>query len=360
MQAAFGGRAATLFFFAGLATTHAADQVLQVTSFAKYPGSSTTAVLAGAIFITPITVNGTVQHRLQWKLTGTDDECGNETESGNVCGIHIHVGKDCADATTIGGHLHSTDIADPWTTVRYASVAGASTELAGQSVETGLTTDDLLKRVVVVHNSVGAGERIACGIATVVPAIPKTERLIVKKWVKYPGSAWTANVSGTVTIEPKTAAVVDTVALSWDLKGTDDACPTGNGNTCGIHIHEGKTCDTAEEIGAHFYDTVAISSDPWTAVRYSSNGGNAVSTDFSTEVAIGLKRASILGRVVIVHSSEGAGERIACGILEEPEVVVAPVTTTSFLQQTAQVAGAHGFAHVSVLLMMLVAMLCRF
>jgi len=159
---------------AGLSVSSAAEQVLQVASWVKYPGSSTSAVIAGALYITPLTVDGNVTHKLTWKLTGTDDLC-NGTESGNVCGIHMHVGKDCADAATIGGHLYSTDIDDPWAQVRYSSDAAASTQVVSQDVETGLTTDDLLKRVVIVYNSVGSGERIACGIATAVPAIPKTE-----------------------------------------------------------------------------------------------------------------------------------------------------------------------------------------
>merc|ERR1740133_492663 len=168
MQAAVGRTLLCL-----VAASYAHAQMLQVTSFTNYD-SNTTGVVAGALYITPIMVNGTLQHKLTWELTGTDDACDNETESGNVCGIHFHIGRGCADESTIGGHLHSKDIADPWTTVQYTSAAGVSTEVVGQSVETGLTTGDLVKRVVVVHNSVGAGERIACGIATFAPTTTTT------------------------------------------------------------------------------------------------------------------------------------------------------------------------------------------
>jgi len=37
----------------------------------------------------------------------------------NCCGVHIHVGFDCTDASTIGGHWWNSDAleADPWQTI---------------------------------------------------------------------------------------------------------------------------------------------------------------------------------------------------------------------------------------------------
>lgn len=324
-----------------------ANLQLQVTSFLRYPGSGTNATIAGVVYIVPVTENGKIiHHKLTWKLTGTDDACAKG--GGNVCGIHLHTGRDCSNATTIGGHLHNASIADPWTTVRYDSSAGSSTETTGSMVATGLSTSDLLGRALVVHNSVGAGERIACGIALVVPAVPPQERLIVKKWVKYPGSTWNQTVSGTVTIMHK-AAVLDTLAVSWALLGTDDACPTGAGNVCGIHIHSGTTCDTAVAVGGHYYDKATLSKDPWTDVRYTSTNGKALSSDFSMEVLAGLDRSAIVGRAVVVHNSRGAGERIACGIIEE----AASITTSFRTTRAGLMSLAQGQIPLSGLLMLL-------
>jgi Cu/Zn superoxide dismutase len=307
-----GNTSSLLFILVGfLALIQACtSSELQVASFVRYPGSSTNSVISGVVYVTPIVLDGILQHKITWKLTGTDDACA--TGDGNVCGIHIHEGSDCSDASTIGGHLHSSASRDPWTTVRYDSSSGASTSATGFLVATGLSTSELTGRALVVHNSVGAGERIACGVTEVVPiAVP----LVVKTWSKYPGSTWSDTVSGIVTLIDE-AAVIDTVALSWELQGVDDACPIGSGNVCGIHIHTGTSCDTAEEVGGHFYNTDEVSEDPWTAVRYSSANGVTTSSD-TTEVAIGFDRSSIIGRAVVVHNSVGAGERIACGIIQE-------------------------------------------
>merc|ERR1711971_134410 len=69
--------------------------------------------------------------------------------------------------------------------------------------------------------------------------------------------------------------------------------------------------------GGHLYNADDVSEDPWTAVRYSSMNGIATSSADTTEVAMGLDRSSIIGRAVVVHNSQGAGERIACGIIQE-------------------------------------------
>merc|ERR1739845_83109 len=59
--------------------------------------------------------------------------------------------------------------------------------------------------------------------------------------------------------------------LHYSLHGVEDECkttPEGVANACGIHIHEGKTCDDASAVGGHYY---ATESDPWGALGYKSN-----------------------------------------------------------------------------------------
>ena len=73
---------------------------------------------------TPACLSG---QSITWTLAGADTAC--PTGSGNVCGIHIHTGTSCDDASAVGGHLFADDLmdADPWTAVRYsADGAGAS------------------------------------------------------------------------------------------------------------------------------------------------------------------------------------------------------------------------------------------
>jgi hypothetical protein len=298
---------------------HSAD--LQVTNFVKYPGSSTAFDVAGVAYITSTASDGTIQ--LTWDLTGVDSAC--PTGTGNVCGIHIHTGLTCSNASLVGGHLYEAS-EDPWTTVRYSSTAGVSTNANGFVVPTGLDMSQLLGRALVVHNSNGAGERIACGI---VEAMPESAPLSVDSWVLYPGSSWAEAVSGSMIVIHK-KAVVDTVLLTWDFYNTDPACATGSGNVCGIHIHSGTTCDDAALVGGHYWNASELTSDPWTEVRYAAMGdGRSVSLEVPTVVAFGESRSSIIGRAMVVHNSVGNGERIACGIIQENPATTTTTTPTS-------------------------------
>jgi len=97
--------------------------------------------------------------------------------------------------------------------------------------------------------------------------------------------------------------------LTYDLSGLEDACkvtPEGVANACGIHIHEGKTCDDASAVGGHYY---ATDSDPWGALGYNSRFGKARG---SVKAAIG-QGEDIAGRAIVVHDSTGG--RVACALL---------------------------------------------
>merc|ERR1712070_341478 len=98
--------------------------------------------------------------------------------------------------------------------------------------------------------------------------------------------------------------------VTYQLAGLEEACettPEGVANACGIHIHEGKTCDDASAVGGHYY---ATDSDPWGALGYNTNffGG----ARGSVKAAIG-QGEDISGRAVVVHDSTGG--RVACALL---------------------------------------------
>ena len=113
---------------------------------------------------------------ISFTLDGTDEACGtaNVTGVANACGIHIHVGSNCSDSTTIGGHFWNGTaiVEDPWQTVMYSTVDQAASEDA-LTVTTGLTNSEVADRVLVVHDVSGA--RIACS-----PMSDKDETTTVK------------------------------------------------------------------------------------------------------------------------------------------------------------------------------------
>merc|ERR1712048_833371 len=99
--------------------------------------------------------------------------------------------------------------------------------------------------------------------------------------------------------------------IQFGIYGVEDACkqaPEGVANACGIHIHEGKTCDDADAVGGHFYDKDTVESDPWASKVYTSKGEFAYGS-FKTEIGTD----DIKGRALVVHDSTGG--RVACGLI---------------------------------------------
>eukprot|EP00930_Biecheleria_cincta_P021625 TRINITY_DN15975_c4_g1_i1.p1 TRINITY_DN15975_c4_g1~~TRINITY_DN15975_c4_g1_i1.p1 ORF type:complete len:164 (-),score=24.85 TRINITY_DN15975_c4_g1_i1:466-957(-) len=127
---------------------------------------------------------------MTYLLYGTDPKCGMDSPAGvkNACGIHIHVGKDCTNASSIGGHFWDKLISssDPWQDVTYHTL-GSKAEANSVVVRTGLTSEEIEGQVVVVHDVTGA--RVACS--------PIVE-LVANSFLPYPGYKGSLSVSGAV------------------------------------------------------------------------------------------------------------------------------------------------------------------
>jgi len=140
----------------------------------------------------------------------------------------------------------------------------------------------------------------------------------VPRFVKYPESSSKLNVVGHMAIA--TEGQIGPQILRWSMSGLDTACVEGwleiarPANSCGVHIHTGRSCDTAAGVGGHLWNPLVGSADPWTTTVYSAGGGSSVQTSDSEIVTTGLTSDDILGRVMVVHDSTGA--RIACGVIE--------------------------------------------
>merc|ERR1712199_57921 len=107
----------------------------------------------------------------------------------------------------------------------------------------------------------------------------------------YPGYTGDLNVEGRVDAY---LAKSGNAYVTYTLKGLEDACkttPEGVANACGIHIHEGTTCDDADAVGGHYYNKTRVASDPWPAVTYSTSvdgsaTGEVQSIEIGTELDI--------------------------------------------------------------------------
>merc|ERR1719201_1231520 len=105
-----------------------------------------------------MTTDGTTQS-FYYSLTGVDPACttGGDSAVPNSCGIHIHAGKTCADASLVLGHYFTGDVTDdPWVNdVDYQSDAHGFTS-STLHVDTGATAAQVNGRAMVIHAKDGS------------------------------------------------------------------------------------------------------------------------------------------------------------------------------------------------------------
>merc|ERR1712130_88876 len=75
-----------------------------------------------------------------------------------VGGWHIHTGKSCSLASSVGGHYYKT-ANDPWLVIKYKSDNNG--KATGNEVMSDFTLDEVSGRAVVVHAQ--DGKRVGCG-----------------------------------------------------------------------------------------------------------------------------------------------------------------------------------------------------
>ena len=229
------------------------------------------------------------------------------------CGVHVHDGFSCENATLQGGHYYIGDT-DPWLVERYSSNDIGTATFSGV-VDIGGTA--LLDgRAFVLHEQ--DGSRVACGILE-----PVTQ-----------GQTFAVE-----TISLQDSGVSSTAFLATGMEGLEvgemcffglakglepnlksfleggEHCTASNG--CGVHIHEGLGCENGTTQMGHFYDDSSSllvgGMDPWKLVGYekTSNNGEAY---FADCVQTGGHNATDYdNRAFIVHADDGS--RKSCGLL---------------------------------------------
>ncbi|CAE8734708.1 unnamed protein product [Polarella glacialis] len=294
-----------------------------IVSFVKYPGyMGSLSVTGGSVLFSPRGSDAFLTHRgpdvflsqrsdasqiMSYEIIGGDASCGtaNVTGIANACGVHIHVGTNCSDASTIGGHfwnktLYSTD---PWQSVMYKTVKGKA-YATDVRIATGLTNQEVADRVVIIHDAAGA--RISC----IPVSIGSPGGLVSSYVVSYPGYTGKLSVMGSLRFSPQGSDASQ--ILSYKITGGDSSCGTANvtgiANACGVHVHVGTNCSDASTIGGHFWNKTLYSADPWQSVMYATVNGKASATDVT--IATGLTNQEVADRVVIIHDATGA--RISC------------------------------------------------
>jgi len=227
------------------------------------------------------------------------------------CGVHIHTGTTCDDASLVGGHYWDSvgdTVADPWTSTYGAvyNTDGEGMDDAMYPLNSGYDFDDNLGHAVVVHAS--DGTRIGCGVLSQGRGAAlscKAEKTILETCItKYPEYDGDLDISGKVKVRFEH----EDMKFRYRLRGADTDCVG-----CGIHIHTGTTCDDASLVGGHYRDVNTVD-DPWT-----TDGGSIYETDSdgfgvgSFPLNAGFDAEENIGHAVVVHDKEGY--RYGCGIL---------------------------------------------
>jgi len=346
------------------------EQRVFVPSFVPHPGYEGPLKVAGSVTISQQTWEETPEHTyprqtLTWDLMGVDPECTTGASEGitNGCGIEVYEGGNCVDQ--VGDHHYFLDDADknnpdPWLPVKYVASEGASISATGFDVTSGVLFHDLIGKVVVVHDK--SGGRVACGVVGEETGVGMGAG--VATFETYPQYAGDLKVKGSVVItgingNDETAGQ----SLTWSLAGLDPTCNTiGAGesvtNGCGIHIHEGTSCETTSKVGGHFFSKALNAADPWANVRYVAPSRGVSQQTQTVNVTTGLAMGDIIGRTVVVYEMNGGG-RIACGVIlpQQPLSLfenmfnkypgytgdLAPIGTVKVLPSSNNVAGTQNF-----------------
>jgi len=280
------------------------SSVLAVTAtdLAPYPGYTGSLKVTGKVYGWKNSWND--EAAIYYDIAGLEAECATAPEGvGNACGIHIHEGKTCDDAAAVGGHYYNKDSItdDPWSPVTYSSRKdGRSSGQVSTKIGEG---QDVHGRAIVVHDQTGG--RVACALIK-----GKLETVAATGLVPYPGYSGPLKVTGKVG-----GVLFGSDAFLWySLSGLEAECakaPEGVANACGIHIHEGMTCDDADAVGGHYYDADSITDDPWKPLTYTA-GTHGFSFG-NVKATIG-KGQNINGRAIVVHDQTGG--RVACALVK--------------------------------------------
>ena len=99
--------------------------------------------------------------------------------------------------------------------------------------------------------------------------------------------------------------------FEFDVYENEDHC-----KDCRIHIARGMTCDDADQVGGHYWNSEVLEDDPWTrrngAYYNSNNNGKAIG---AFEIDNGYSYEENLGHAVVIYAMDGR-TKIGCGVLE--------------------------------------------
>ena len=100
------------------------------------------------------------------------------------------------------------------------------------------------------------------------------------------------------------------MTFKFDLKGVETNCVN-----CGIHIHTGTSCDTADVVGGHYWDS-GKTEDQWVTAYGAVYNSDASGKDKDAfDLTNGYDIDGNDGHAVVIHAQDGS--RVGCGVLSK-------------------------------------------
>jgi len=165
--------------------------------------------------------------------------------------------------------------------------------------DNGYNIDENIGHAIIVEDSKGVA--IGCGIL----GEERKDKILKAEMGIYPGYTGELEAFGTVNV---TYYDDDTFNFYYDVSGLEPHC-----KNCGIHIHAGVSCNTAEEVKGHFWNSEKVQ-DLWTvaggAVYHTNKHGEGYSS-FNTNNGYGYDMN--IHHAVVIHAQNG--QRVSCGEL---------------------------------------------
>jgi len=126
--------------------------------FDTYPGYDGDIDISNGNKVAVVFDDDDEDFKFRFNLRGLEADCTN-------CGIHIHSGLTCDNATLVGGHYWNPDkVEDPWT-VAGGSVYNSNSDGRAKGsfqLSAGIDAEANMGHAVVIHGQ--GGERIGCGV----------------------------------------------------------------------------------------------------------------------------------------------------------------------------------------------------
>merc|ERR1712038_163290 len=259
------------------------------------------------------------------------------------CGMHIHEGTSCASADDIGGlYVNSPSTKEAvWYPSKYITDGKGETTAQGTgTVNNGYDYTHNVGHDFILHAY--NGDVVVCNVITSLEdsagsAVDPDVIDSVSGMAVFPNNLQTApGYDGSLKPQGEVTLVFynESVVMYYDLEYIEPECANPNKTlsevSCGLHIHEGTNCNSANDIGGLYYNAgEGYQESLWYSSNYYANDGDSTMGSGVSQVTYGYDYDDTVGHDLILHAYDGTV--IVCNVIQSAadagsSTTTAPVT----------------------------------